>query len=76
MKLVQPTADPPPPGSPEARAVGCVCSPQQNRGGAGVYRPGLGQWFSVLYWCPVHGIGDKARAPSAQRDPRPDPREI
>jgi hypothetical protein len=46
---------PPPPGSPEARKQGCVCSPNQNRNGAGVPTPN-GVLFFALYWCPVHGI--------------------
>ena len=45
----------PPPGSPEARKRGCICSPQQNRNGAGVPGP-RGVMFFALYWCPVHGI--------------------
>jgi len=45
----------PPPGSPEARSVGCICSPQQNRNGAGIRRAGRVTFFT-LYWCPVHGI--------------------
>ena len=45
----------PPPGSPEARKLGCVCSPNQNRNGAGVYRPPFGVMFAVLYRCPLHG---------------------
>jgi hypothetical protein len=51
----------PPPGSPEARTRGCVCSPNQNRNGTGVHRPGFGVVFAALYWCPVHGILGKAR---------------
>jgi hypothetical protein len=30
---------PPPPGSPEAQKRGCICSPNQNRNGAGVPSP-------------------------------------
>ena len=45
----------PPAGSPEARKRGCVCSPNQNRNGAGVTRAGRVMYFA-LYWCPVHGI--------------------
>jgi hypothetical protein len=33
----------------------CVCSPNQNRKGAGVPGP-HGVLFFALYWCPVHGI--------------------
>jgi hypothetical protein len=62
--------DAPPPGSPEARAKGCVCSPNQNRNGEGVSRPGLGKMFFPVYWCPLHGIkamqprvGDDAHRP-------------
>ncbi len=51
----QPTeSPPPPPGSPEARANGCICSSSANRNGAGLQRPS-GLLFQVLYWCPVHG---------------------
>jgi len=46
---------PPPPGSPDAQKLGCVCSPNQNRNGAGVPGPGRVMYFA-LYWCPVHGI--------------------
>jgi hypothetical protein len=45
----------PPPGSSEARSVGCICSPQQNRNGAGIRRAGRVTFFT-LYWCPVHGV--------------------
>jgi hypothetical protein len=45
----------PPPGSPEAQKRGCVCSPNQNRNGAGVPWPG-GVMYFALYWCPMHGI--------------------
>jgi hypothetical protein len=49
-------AEPSPPGSPEARQIGCICSPNQNRNGIGINRPGFGVLFAALYWCPVHGI--------------------
>jgi hypothetical protein len=45
-----------PPGSPEARALGCICSPQQNRNGAGVPRPGGWVTYATLPWCPAHGV--------------------
>ena len=45
----------PAPGSSEARSMGCICSPQQNRNGAGVTRLGRVK-FVTLYWCPVHGV--------------------
>jgi len=47
----------PTPGSPEARSLGCLCSPNQNRNGAGIHRPGFGVVFTVLSWCRVHGDG-------------------
>ena len=58
-----PPNDLPAPGSPEARNQGCICSPQQNRNGAGVFRPGLGRMFAIVYWCPLHGI-DQLVAPA------------
>jgi hypothetical protein len=39
---------PPPPGSPEAQKRGCICSPNQNRNGAGVPSPN-GMMFFALY---------------------------
>ena len=47
--------DLPAPGSSEARSMGCICSPQQNRNGAGIARLGRVK-FVTLYWCPVHGV--------------------
>ena len=47
--------DLPAPGSSEARSMGCICSPQQNRNGAGIARLGRVK-FVALYWCPVHGV--------------------
>jgi hypothetical protein len=40
----------PSPGSPEARALGCICSPNQNRNGTGINRPGFGVLFVALWW--------------------------
>jgi hypothetical protein len=46
------------PGSPEARAQGCLCSPGANHDGAGIRNPDTGE----IYWlvdveCPLHGYG-------------------
>jgi hypothetical protein len=57
--------EPPPPGNPEARALGCICSPNQNRNGASVVQPGIGVMFIALYWCPLHGIMAKEKTKTA-----------
>jgi hypothetical protein len=44
------------PGSANALALGCICSPNQNRNGAGVQRPGGWISFATLPWCRLHGI--------------------
>lgn len=54
--MLQKPEEQPPPGSPEALERGCVCSPNQNRNGAGVRGPDGAMMFFALYWCPVHGI--------------------
>jgi hypothetical protein len=51
------TADLPPPGSPEAAALGCSCHAASNRHGAGSgHRHPDG---TPMYWydctCPIHG---------------------
>ena len=46
----------PSPGSPEAHALGCICSPNQNRNGTGMNRPVFGVLFVALWWCPMHGV--------------------
>jgi hypothetical protein len=43
------------PAAPEVRSIGCICSPQQNRNGAGI-ESGQRVQFFTLYWCPVHGV--------------------
>jgi hypothetical protein len=58
----------PTPGSPEARSLGCICSPNQNRNGAGINRPGFGAVFAVLGWCRVHGTVQANR--SSEGEPR------
>ena len=58
----------PTPGSPEARSLGCICSPNQNRNGAGINRPGFGVVFAVLCWCRVHGMVPAVR--SSEGEPR------
>lgn len=60
----------PPPGSPEAQKRGCVCSPNQNRNGAGI-QSGKRVQFFTLYWCPVHGI--EAMIGALRSHERPDP---
>lgn len=41
------------PGSAEALAAGCACSPSENHQGRGNYRDGRS--FSVKLSCPMHG---------------------
>jgi hypothetical protein len=61
----------PRPGSPEARSLGCICSPQQNRSGAGINRFGRTKFFT-LYWCPVHGVDALIEALRSDEALRPD----
>jgi hypothetical protein len=51
-----------PPGSPEAIAQGCTCSPEKNLAGAGRIRPGGEQMFVARIDCPLHGVEELKRA--------------
>lgn len=52
---------PPPPGSPEARKLGCRCPALANCGGRGYL--GLPDTYVVALDCPVHGGGDLGPPP-------------
>jgi hypothetical protein len=47
-------SEPPPPGSPEAIAQGCICEPARNFHGAGAVGP-MGRLFYPENDCPLHG---------------------
>jgi hypothetical protein len=57
----------PTPGSPEAHSLGCLCSPNQNRNGAGIHRPEFGVVFAVLSWCRIHGEVQALRSSEGEK---------
>lgn len=56
-------ADTPPPGSPEAVALGCTCPILDNARGAGHFGDGerFGWWTSAD--CPLHGADKRESRP-------------
>jgi hypothetical protein len=48
----------PPPGSLDALARGCKCSPKRNRAGFGVDTGAAGRVYFFEVDCPLHGDGD------------------
>lgn len=63
------------PGSLEARARDCTCSPALNRNGAGVPGPNGRPLYECDKACPIHGIDvalRAVRAGKAHRIPPPD----
>jgi len=53
---------PPPPGSTEALALGCVCPVLDNAHGKGGYLcPVNGPQFWVVTTCPLHGVQAKQK---------------
>ena len=72
------------PGSNEAVAAGCLCSPGRNNYGLGITRPvGLPQQFERLFSCPIHGCtcladwrsGERVRNPGCNLHGDPTPKE-
>lgn len=59
----------PTPGSPDARAAGCLCAVGDNAGGWGAWGSGSGPADARMFWqradCPMHGIAGLAPATPA-----------